>query len=134
MKQLKKSLGIILLLLSITSTQAQDTKSLLGKWKSTFELEGKKVEAIYEFKMNKDKLEGFSVEYKNEGGEVDNTAELIMDKISMANKKGEGRFIIKYDGDTYKVDSDLILKDNNTLEISYSYYGYSDTETWTRMK
>jgi hypothetical protein len=127
-------MGFLMATLGITGLQAQDENSLIGKWKSNFEMEGEKHEGIYEIKSVDGEIKAYSVQYKNSKNEIEKVSEVVLDKIKLKNNQGEGRLITEYEGETYKIDSELELKDQKTLKIEFSYYGYSDKEVWIKIE
>ena len=130
----KRTTVILIALFSISVVTAQSSKDLIGKWKTTYEYEENKGEVTYEFKFEDKKLKAYSTKIKGDENyqTADNT--LVMDKISFKNGKGEANFFLEYEGEKYEVKAELTLKDKNTLKVAYSYYNYSNTEVWKRIK
>ena len=112
----------------------QAASTLLGKWASSFEWEGEQVHIQYEFRTVQGKLLCYSVQLADANGDAlqDNT--LVMTNIEFANGSGTATFTIKDEGETYEADATLKLTNSNTLQVDYSYYWYSDSETWKRIQ
>lgn len=131
MKLLKNTLTV-LLFFTIFIGYSQSQNNLLGKWKTTYDYEGQKLDVVYEIKNNSNKVKAFSIKMTILGeSQKDDT--MVMSNITMNDGKGKTKYYIEYEGKKYNVDAKLKLKDNNTLIVSYSYYGYSDNETWKRV-
>jgi hypothetical protein len=134
MKYLKNILTTLVFAVAMSTTvQAQNMDSLIGKWTTTYNIEGETIETTYEFKKVDGTLKVYTVQHKNSKGQVQKESELVMNTIAFKNKKGTCKYILKYEGKIYNIPSDFVLKDDKTLELSYSYYGYSDTEIWKRI-
>ena len=113
-------------------TQITNEASLVGKWKTRYEeFDG---EVVYEIRSTNSELEGFSIELIDDNGNslADNTR--VLYNITFENNTGTATYSFEYDGDTYQVKSQLVLKNADTLEISYSYWGYEGSETWKRIQ
>ncbi|MEO1628940.1 MAG: hypothetical protein AAFV25_27585, partial [Bacteroidota bacterium] len=78
------------------------------------------------------KLLCHTLSLKDDQGRGEAYHSLVMTDIRFQGKKGEAQYLFKYEGETYEVKAALHLTSANTLEVSYSYYGYSDTEIWKR--
>lgn len=132
MKLLQSFIGILVLFFTSYSLQAQSSASLKGKWETTYKLNGETGHVTYSFKDTKGKLQAYSISMKDDKGNEQKDNSLIMDKITFKDGKGTCTYMIKYEGKTYDIKAKLFLKNKNTLEVSYTYYGYSDKETWKR--
>ncbi|MCT4631063.1 hypothetical protein [Winogradskyella sp.] len=131
-----KSLIIATILTTATLTKitAQNTNDLIGKWETSYNDKGKNYIVVYEFKKEDKTVKAYTVLIKDEKGEQLEDNSLVLSKIEFKNKKGTCIYSLEYEGELYEIKSKLNLKDNNTLVLSYSYYGFSDTETWKRIK
>jgi hypothetical protein len=131
-----KSLIIATILTTATLTKitAQNTNDLIGKWETSYNDKGKNYTVVYEFKKEDKTVKAYTVLIKDEKGEQLEDNSLVLSKIEFKNKKGTCIYSLEYEGELYEIKSKLNLKDNNTLVLSYSYYGFSDTETWKRIK
>ncbi|PCE66037.1 hypothetical protein [Sediminicola luteus] len=129
-----KSIQLLILILACTlghQAHAQNQEKLHGHWKTTYDYQGDKVEVTYQIKTEAKKTQARTVKMSMQGqSEKDDT--LVMSNITMSNGKGSTKYHIEYEGEKYDVDAKLKLVDKNTLEVSYDFYGYSDTETWKR--
>ncbi|SIQ20994.1 hypothetical protein [Maribacter ulvicola] len=132
MKILKKVVLIPLFAIFTVTTQAQNSKDLNGKWEAYYEQDNEKGYVTYEFKTEDKKLKAYSTLLKDVNGYKVKDNTLTLNEIKFSKGKGKCKYLIKYKEKVYNVPAKLILIDENTLEVSYSYYGYSDTETWKR--
>lgn len=129
-----KIAGLALVLLaSCQQATSQSNGSLMGKWEAQYEVEGQKVSSGFEFKKDQGKLICQTLYLKDADGNGEPYSAVVMTHVDFKNGKGTARYTMKYEGETYEVDADLELTNAHTLKISYSYYGYSETETWKRV-
>ncbi|MEW7277808.1 hypothetical protein ABW636_04370 [Aquimarina sp. 2201CG1-2-11] len=125
---------LISLLLITTSIKGQSTTNLIGKWQTTYDDEGEKSYVTYEFKNVSGKLKCYTRYLKNDKGEGVKYTSLAMDKITLSNGKGNGKYKYNEGNKKYVFDAKLHLKNLTTLYVSYSFWGYSNTEIWKRIK
>lgn len=111
---------------------AQKESSMVGKWK--VEYVGEKDSGVYEFKSSGKKVLGYVIEYIDEKGNKSTERELVMKELEFDGKKGEGIYVVDYEGERHEMDCKLKYVNANKLKVSYSYWGYSGEEIWTRMK
>ncbi len=131
MNTLKTAIAI-LFIATTTVVNAQTNDALLGKWETTYEEDGKKTYITYEFKNVKGKLKCYTTSVKNNEGE-ENYESLAMEDISIKKGKGNAKYMYNEEGENYVLKAKLHFENANTLHISYSYWGYSNTEKWKRI-
>jgi hypothetical protein len=129
-----QALIISFMMMALTSASAQSTNSLLGKWEATYDIEGEKMIVSYEFKKVKGKLVCYTTFIKDDKGNGEAYKSLAMTNISLKGGKGKSKYLLEYEGKTYKIKASLKLTNSKTLKVSYSYEGYSDTEIWKKVK
>ncbi len=132
MNTLKTVVTIVILLITSTVVNAQTNDALLGKWETTYDDDGKKIHMTYEFKNVKGKLKCYTTSAKNNEGE-EKFETLAMEEIKIKKGKGSAKYIYNEEGENYVLKAKLHFENINTLRISYSYWGYSNTETWKRI-
>lgn len=125
---------IFLVFLSITRISSQSNDSLLGKWQTTYEENGEKAFVSYEFKNVDGRLKCYTFYIKDDKGEGTKYHSLAMENIVLKEGNGKAKYRYNEEGKKYVFDANLYLKNENTLQISYSYWGYSNTEIWKRLK
>ena len=123
---------VLMMACTTTALPAQINNDLIGKWEANYVYKGEKSMVIYEFKIVDGKLQCYSILRKNDRDVEQKNNSLSMKKIRFEKGRGTCKYLLKYEEDTYNIKAKLSLKDKNTLEVSYSYYGYSDTEIWKR--
>lgn len=130
----KSSLIAIVMVLTISSVSSQSNSDLLGKWETIYEDNGNTYVVTYEFKNVDKTVKAYSILIKDgqNGAEKDNS--IAMDEVQLKSGKGNAKYIIADEGKIYEMNAKLNMKDQNTLEVRYSYWGYSDTEIWKRIK
>ncbi len=129
------NLRIVLLALaaiSITALFAQSKDTLLGKWDASYDVEGEKINVRYEFKYKNGKLLCYTLNIKDDQGNGEAYHSLAMSDITFQHGKGTAQYVMEYEGEKYEVEASLRLINAKTLQVSYSYYGYPETETWTK--
>ncbi len=108
--------------------------SLIGEWETAYDVYGEKGFATYEIKSVDGRLKGYTQYVEDEKGNGQNYASLVLEDILWSTGKGRASYVMKYQGKTYATQVALTLVDANTLNAHYSYNGYSNNETWTRVK
>ncbi len=119
--------------ISITTLAAQNNP-LSGNWEAEYEENNEKSYVTYEFRNENGKLTCYTNYIKDEKGRGEKYESLAIKDILFEGEEGTGKFILVYEGKNYEVRANLTLRDSNTLIISYSVWGYSDSETWKRLK
>ena len=132
MKVLRRITALVVWL-SITNLTAQNNP-LAGKWEAEYEENNEKSYVTYEFRNKNRKLTCYTTYIKDDKGRGEKYESLAIKDILFEGKKGTGKFMLAYEGKNYEVRANLTLRDGNTLIISYSAWGYSDSETWKRLK
>ncbi|OSY87401.1 hypothetical protein WH52_11000 [Tenacibaculum holothuriorum] len=107
------------------------SSELVGKWETSYDMEGEKVFVVYEIKKEMGKYKAYSVLLKNEKGEAQPDNTLVMPNIQLGKKSD---YVIEYEGKKYDIKADVKLKSMNTIEVFYNYYGYKNTEIWKKVK
>ena len=125
---------LISILLVTASIKAQNNNDLIGKWETTYDDEGEKSYVTYEFKNVSGNLKCYTLYLKNDKGEGVKYNALAMDKITLNNGKGIAKYKYNEGNKNYVFDTKLHLKNQSTLYVSYSFWGYSNTEIWKRVK
>ena len=134
MNSLKVTIVLLSLIFSSNHLNAQSINDLLGKWETTYIEEGEKATVVYEFIKEENQIKAYTILIKDDKGNKEPYKEVALDKIKFKDGKGKGTYFIEYDGDNYDLETDLKLKDATNLELSYSYWGYSDTEIWKKIE
>ena len=132
-----KKIKIILLafiVIALAHVNAQPTHPLIGKWQTVYDLEGEKVYVNYQFKKINGKLFCTTLFLKDEKGNSEAYNTVAMSDIDFENKKGKAQYMLKYEGELYEVEASLYLTNANTLEVRYSYYGYTNAEIWKKVE
>ncbi|TMU55138.1 hypothetical protein [Flagellimonas algicola] len=133
MKALKIITVLVAVLVSITNLTAQ-SNPLTGKWEAEYEENNEKIYVTYEFRNENGKHTCYTTYIKDDKGRGEEHESLALKDIVFGGGKGTGKFIIDHKGKNYEVRANLKLRDDNTLIVSYSAWGYSDNETWIRLK
>ncbi len=114
-------------------TYDQNTDFITGKWKVTYNSKAFKGSIVYEIKKEGSKFNAYTSQYLDEKG---NTQKAEGDKAliikSFDGYRGDGTYRIEHEGEIYNVECTINMLDENTFELKYDYYGYSDIETWKR--
>lgn len=116
-----------------TDTTSITLQDLKGKWKTTYNTKEFKGAILYEFKLENEKINGYSIEYQDENGygeKSNNALTLTIHKIN--NFKGKGIYFITYQGEKHKVKCTIEMINLKKFKLSYDYYGYSDSEIWIK--
>ncbi len=128
-----KGITVLVVWISITNLTAQNNP-LTGKWEAEYEENNEKSYVTYEFRKENRKLICYTTYFKDDKGQGEEYESLAIKDILFEGGKGNGKFMLAYEGKHYEVRANLTLRDSNTLVISYSAWGYSDSETWKRLK
>ena len=134
MKVFKAKTTILLLALSPLGLMAQNQDALLGKWTCPYELEGEKGMITYEFKKDKGVLKAYSVLYAPDGESEYEDDELVLKDIKFSDGKGKASCILEDDGEVYELNAQLNLLSSDKLEVKFSAWGYSEKETWKKVR
>ncbi len=132
MKALKIMTALVVFV-SITNLTAQNNP-LAGKWEAEYEENNEKSYVTYEFRNENGKLTCYTTYIKDDKGRGGEHESLAIKNVLFEGEKGKGTFIFAHEGKNYEVRANLKLRDGNTLIVSYSAWGYSDSETWKRSK
>ncbi|BFP41420.1 hypothetical protein FGF1_22650 [Flavobacteriaceae bacterium GF1] len=133
MQALKIVTALAAVFLSITNLTAQNNP-LSGKWEAEYEENNEKSYVTYEFRNENGRPICYTTYIKDDKGRGAAHESLAIKDITFEGGKGTGKFIFAHEGKNYEVRAHLTLRDSNTLVISYSAWGYSDSETWKRLK
>ncbi|MDN5215141.1 hypothetical protein QQ020_23880 [Fulvivirgaceae bacterium BMA12] len=123
-----------LVIVAFACAHGQSNSLLIGKWKTSYNDDGEKGFITYEIKTVDGKLKGHTQYIEDDKGNGEDYSSLVLKNIRFSDGKGKATYVIEYEGETYEAEASLTLVDVNTLKIHYSYMGYSDTETWKRVK
>lgn len=109
------------------------TDYIIGKWRVEHDTEDFKGGIVYEIKKEQGEFNAYTLAFLDELG---NTTVSETDKMltieSFDGYRGDGAYIIEYEGGKYDVTCQIDMVNENTFQLSYYYHGYSDTETWKR--
>ncbi|MEM7374404.1 MAG: hypothetical protein AAF587_37770 [Bacteroidota bacterium] len=107
--------------------------ALLGDWKASYDSEEFRGEVIYQFREKEGSLKAYSIKLTDENGNSMKDNSLVLVLTSFEEKQGTARYGLEYEGERYEVESEIELIDDSKLQISYDYFGYSDTEYWHKI-
>lgn len=142
-----RSLAVVLIIAGsahlISSYASQDSspmvttqtkKDLIGKWKVKYDSPDFKGSVVHEIKKENDTYTAYAIKYSDASGKAQDfqrTKSLTIK--SFDNKSGTGIYTLNYEGQKYEVDCTIEFTDENTLKLSYDYYGYSEVEIWKKL-
>ena len=130
----KMILMIMLLTVIMSNANAQSNDSLIGKWATSYEEDGEIAHVTYEFKKSNGAFVCYMQYIQDDAGNGEAQSALVMRDIQLKKGKGKATYLLNYEGETYELMATLTLTNlNTTLEINYSYSGYSDTEEWKKV-
>ncbi|WP_298511625.1 hypothetical protein [uncultured Kordia sp.] len=112
-----------------------ETDYIVGKWIVNYNSDDYKGAIVYDIKKEGNKFNAYTYEYQDEKGygeKAEKTKTLTIN--SFDGYKGKGTYKIEYEGETYDVQCNIDMVDENSFKLSYDYYGYGDVETWKRFK
>ena len=109
MKNLKIIFSTVFLVIIFTHAKAQSSSSLIGQWKTTYEVEGEKIHVNYQFKNINGKLLCRTLSLKDDKGNEKAYNAIVMSDIQLKNGNGKAKYILKYEGETYEVIATLKL-------------------------
>ncbi len=119
--------------LNKSATYNSSTDYIIGKWKVLYNSDEFKGTIVYKLEKEEGKYNAYTFQYEDENGyteKAEETKTLIISEFD--GYKGEGIYMLTYEGKQYDVSCQIDMVDENTFKLSYDYYGYSDTETWKR--
>ena len=134
MRVLRTISALVIVLVSITYMNAQNNNPLLGAWEAEYEEKNEKSYVTYEFRNENGKLNCYTTYIKDDKGHGEKHESLAIKDVTFEGGKGNGKYRFTYEGKEYEVNAGLKLENSHTLRISYSAWGYSDNETWKRLK
>ncbi len=109
------------------------TDYIEGIWKVTYNSEDFKGAVVYEIKKEGKVFNAYTYQYLDEKGNAEKAENTkILTVKNFDGYKGKGNYTVAYEQQEYQVDCQIDMVDENTLKLSYNYYGYSDVETWKR--
>ncbi|MEM6720718.1 MAG: hypothetical protein AAF611_15420 [Bacteroidota bacterium] len=112
-----------------------ETDYIIGKWKVTYNTKEFRGAIVYDIKKEGNNFTAYTHEYQDQDGYAETakkTKTLIIE--SFDGYKGKGIYKLEYEGEMYEVACTIDMVDENTFKLSYESYGYSDVETWKRVK
>ena len=112
-----------------------ETDYIVGKWIVKYNSKEFKGAIVYDIQKEGNTFNAYTYEYQDEKGygeKAEKTKTLIIK--SFDGYKGKGEYKIEYEGETYDVECNIDMVDENTFKLSYEYYGYGDVETWKRVQ
>ena len=130
MKRVKEMMLMLLCSFGMLVVKGQTNEVLKGKWQSSYSEEMELAYLTYEFKEVDGELKAYTILIKDQQGNAHELNELTMDNIRLEDGKGESKFYFEHEGETYEMDAELTLTNEHTLHIEYSFWGFSDSETW----
>ncbi len=126
-----KILTTVIILGIFSQVYAQQESSLLGKWK--MKVQGEDGSAIYEFRKEKGKVIGYSIQLIDENGTVTQDNSNVLTKIKFDGKRGKATYSFEWEGERYTIKCILSQKKKGIINVEYSYYGMKFFETWTKI-
>ncbi|MEM9142283.1 MAG: hypothetical protein AAGA86_04800 [Bacteroidota bacterium] len=118
----------------LSGAKAQDAKALLGKWETVYKDKEGTAHITYEFVNENGQLLCYTRYIADEGGNGSEYNTLAMKNIHFKAGTGKALFMYKADKEVYELKASLELEGTNALQVSYSYWGYSDTEQWKKVQ
>lgn len=112
-----------------------ETDYIIGKWKVSYDSEEFKGTVVYTIKKEGKVFNAYTYKYQDAQGNsepAENTKTLIIQ--SFDGYKGKGVYKVTYEGENYDIECFIDMIDENTFQLSYESYGFSDVETWKRAK
>lgn len=112
-----------------------ETDFIIGKWIVKYNEEDFEGAIVYDIRKEGTKFNAYTYEYqdtKGHGEKAEQTKTLVLK--SFDGYTGKGIYTINYEGEKYEVACDVNMIDDTTFKLSYTYYGYSDVETWKKLK
>jgi hypothetical protein len=134
MRLLKKGLALLSFLGLMITANAQSQEALIGQWEGKYEENGEVIYITYQFKKEGNQLKCYTMSIKDDRGEEGAYTDLVMEDIVFKDGKGKAKYLYSEDDENYTLKAKLYLKTDHTLHISYSYWGFSDTEVWKRLE
>ncbi|WP_422082382.1 hypothetical protein [Ulvibacterium sp.] len=134
MRVLRTISALAIVLVSITDMNAQNNNPLLGAWEAEYEEKNEKSYVTYEFRNENGKLNCYTTYIKDDKGHGEKHESLAIKDVTFKGREGNGKYKFTYEGKEYEVKAMLKLENSHTLRIRYSAWGYSDNETWKRLK
>ncbi|WP_299556848.1 hypothetical protein [Seonamhaeicola sp.] len=134
MKVLKVIITLLIVVVVQANATAQTTHPLIGAWGVAYEEDGEKIYLTNEFRKEKGELICYTTYIKDAKGNGEKYEAVVMQNIKFEDKNGKGDYKFTYEDKEYEVKAELQLTNYDTLIVSYSKWGYSDTETWKRLK
>ena len=127
-------LGILLGIISLSTQQAlaQKESALTGTWAVQYEdYDGS---AVYEFRTEGSAVVGYCIKLTEEDGQAHAVNEKLVTGLKFNGQSGKADYKYEYDeGQSVTVPCTLSRKSATVLELTYSYMGYSGTETWRKL-
>ena len=134
MNVFKTIAAIVIAVVLQANATAQNTHPLIGKWSAKYEENGEKMYMTQEFREENGKIICYTTYIKDSEDVGEAYESVVLQNIEFKKNRGKGDYKYTYEGENYEVRAKLELEGNDTLKISYSAWGYSDTETWKRQK
>ncbi|NER11845.1 hypothetical protein GWK08_00175 [Leptobacterium flavescens] len=116
-----------------TQQQKTNWELLEGKWEVMYKSDDFTGSIVYRISKDKNSMNAYTVKYIDENGDSLNSEKLVLIVKSFSGKSGKGTYKLEYEGKAYDIPCKVKMTDPNHFELSYSYYDYSDKETWTRI-
>ncbi|MEM7187330.1 MAG: hypothetical protein AAF466_11790 [Bacteroidota bacterium] len=116
-----------------SETVEAETDFLEGLWKVRYRSTEFNGNVVFSIKKENDRYNAYMHQYEDEHGYSEEAdGEKALEITQFDGAKGSGIYPFEYENEVYEIECDIKKVDENTFELSYDYYGYSDTETWKR--
>jgi len=125
---------LVLLCFGLFGVNAQSPDALIGKWEAVYEEDGEKATVTYKFSKENDKLICHTIYIKDDNGEGGEYNSVAMKNIRFEEGVGRAKYMYREEDKTYEMKAYLELKKPTLLQVSYSYWGFSETENWKKIE
>ncbi len=106
----------------------------IGKWRASFDYEGSLGYMIVQITPKEEKMVGHVIAFEDDQGNSEAAKEFVLEFTKEKTWGWKALYTTEYENETYEIPCKVKLLNPSQLQLSYDYYGYSDIETWTKIK
>ena len=122
----------VLLVAFTSNAWAQQEHKLSGKWAISYP--DFDWSAEYEFRTEGSSVVGYCVTLIDQDGTRHADNSKLLTELHYDGTRGTAQYKLEYEeGESITLPCTIASKGSGTLQVSYSYEGYSSTETWRKL-
>ena len=111
-----------------------ENSPLVSTWIAVYDYQATKGSMTVQIKLENGKMLGYAIEYQDEYGNAESAKDLVLEFKRKQSSGWEAVYSTEFENESYQIPCIIKLISDSKLELSYDYYGFADTEIWTKIK